>query len=344
MFNFVFGTILRFFESIIRVVMSEPQTPPPPSQPPVPPSAPPSGQAKDGEIPLEDIDRLLESEDPEFTKSLEEVRAVESDKDIVIDASAIDETLGDTEAAAVDGKNESRWSRWRLKLRMAWVGFKMRLKARLIQMAIDFFIFLKTRPKEFFFFLVSTSKILYKKSLVPLKAFKEATRVQKLTVLVLMTLAVACAWILMANLRGIWLPLLSEPPLQSFAAVADSVETYKPKEEGESFYSAFPQERHEFLFPKMKVNLKRTEDNPNPMGAFEIVVLVDSKDTAIEVSDREVEFSDMLQRVFEDETFNDLASELGKNRLKSRLKRELNQKLTQGWAKDINFKTFVLKP
>jgi flagellar basal body-associated protein FliL len=80
------------------------------------------------------------------------------------------------------------------------------------------------------------------------------------------------------------------------------------------------------------------------MGAFEIVVLLDSKDTAIEVADRQVEFFDLLQRVFEEESFNDLETELGKSKLKSHLKRELNQKLTQGWAKDISFKTFILKP
>jgi flagellar basal body-associated protein FliL len=94
----------------------------------------------------------------------------------------------------------------------------------------------------------------------------------------------------------------------------------------------------------MKVNLRRTAENPNPMGAFEVIVQVDSKDTAIELRDREVELNDHLQRVFEEETFSDLETEIGKARLKTSLKRELNQKLTQGWVKDISFKTFVLKP
>ena len=80
------------------------------------------------------------------------------------------------------------------------------------------------------------------------------------------------------------------------------------------------------------------------MGAFELIVLLDSKDTAIEIRDREVEFFDLLQRVLEEESFADLESELGKQRLKGRVKRELDQKLTQGWIKDINFKTFILKP
>ncbi len=90
--------------------------------------------------------------------------------------------------------------------------------------------------------------------------------------------------------------------------------------------------------------MKRPKENENPMGAFEIIVLLDSKDTAIEVRDREVELHDALQRVFEDESYGELESESGKGRLKSRLKRELNAKLTQGWVKDVTFKHFIIKP
>ena len=316
--------------------MSEPQTPPPPSAPAPPP--------KDGEISLEDIDRLLESEDPEFTKSLEEVRAVESDPDVIIDAAAIDETLtGETESET-DAKPEGRLAKWRARLRLKLAALRVRVGLWIGQVLTNAFIFLKTRPKEYALFLFVNGKILAKKAYIPVKAFQEASRLQKITAIVLILLAGVSFWILLANFRGIWIPQISEPMLNSLEEVADSVDTYRPEDEGESFYSAFPQERFEYLFRKFKVNLRRTEVHANPMGAFEVIVLLDSKDTAIEVSDREVEFFDMLQRVFEEESVTDLESELGKNRLKSRLKRELNQRLTQGWAKEINFKTFVLKP
>lgn len=312
------------------------------------PSSVQTNPPKDGEISLEDIDRLLESEDPEFTKSLEEVRAVESDKDIVIDASAIDETMtgegdGDVEGAT-DPQEEKRIVRWRNKVRLKIVDTRLRISSFFSSATTNLVIFLKTRPKEFALFLFVNGKVLAKKAIVPIKAFQDATRIQKITSLGLLALSAACVWILLANFKGVWLPKLSEPMLSNLEDVADSVETFRPEDEGESFYSAFPQERFEYLFKKMKVNLRRTENNANPMGAFEVIVLLDSKDTAIEVNDREVEFFDMLQRVFEEESVVDLETELGKNRLKSRLKRELNQKLTQGWAKEINFKTFILKP
>lgn len=321
--------------------MSDPQVPPsPPSS--APPPGPPPPEAKDGEIPLEDIDRLLQDVDPEFTKSLEEVRAVESDQDVVIDASAIDEELGQ-EGDGAEDKSESRLQRWRTKIKLKMYAFRLACKKKLQHMAANLWVFLKTRPKEYALYSIALGKVLSKKVTIPFKAYQKAERAQKITVLILVAVVVASLWTLLANVKGIWIPRITEPMLTSLETVADSVETYK-SEDIENFYAAFPQERHEYLFNRMKVNLRRTSDSPNPMGAFEVIVAVDSKDTAIEVSDREVEFFDMLQRVFEEESVTDLGTEMGKNRLKSRIKRELNQKLTQGWVKEISFKTFVLKP
>lgn len=302
---------------------------------------PPNAQSKSQDISLEDIDRILESEDPEFAKSLEDVRSVENASDVTIDASAIDESLAGEEN---DEKPAGGKATFKTRIRLALQGFRRRLKQRLIQAARDGFVFLKTRPIEFLLYALSVTRVLIKESMVPIRAFQSASQLKRITALVLIAICLASVWVLLANFKGTWLPQISEPILSSFESVADHVETFQPKEEGESFYSAFPQELHEFLFPKMKVNLRRTPDSPNPMGAFEVVVVLDSKDTAIEVSDREVEFFDLLQRVFEEESFADLESKLGKARLKSHLKRELNQKLTQGWAKDISFKSFILKP
>jgi flagellar basal body-associated protein FliL len=313
--------------------MTNPQTPAPS------PDAP-----KGEEIPLEDIDKLLEAEDPGFNKSLEEVRNVEVDKSVVIEATITDEGFGGEEAAAGPSSAPAGWRKITAKMKNAWFGFRMRLRARMATLGKDAVIFLKTKPKEYALYAIVILKTLFKNAAVPVNAFRKAERLQQFTALALMALGVACAWVLLANVKGIWIPSLTEPILRSFEDYADSVDTYNPKEEGESFYTAFPQERYEFLFQKMKVNLRRTSENANPMGAFELIVLLDSKDTGIEVRDREVEFYDLLSRALEEESFTDLESELGKGKLKSRLKRELNQRLTQGWVKDVSFKTFILKP
>lgn len=308
-------------------------------------TSPPPDQPKAEEVSLEDIDKLLEAEDPEFAKQLEDVRSVEVDTSVEIEATVSDEDQLGTEAQAeVESKPATRAARMKSAIRLGIRTFRARLRVFLLSSWRDLILFLRTRPKEFALYAVSLIRNLAKKSVIPIRAFREASTGQKLIVIVLVAISATVLWMVRANLRGVWLPSLNEPILRSLEHGADSVETFDAKDGGESFYSAFPQERHEFLFRRMKVNLRRTADNPNPMGAFEVIVQVDSKDSAIELRDREVEFFDLLQRVFEDETFTDLEQELGKAKLKARLKRELNQKLTQGWVKDIIFKTFVLKP
>lgn len=126
-------------------------------------------------------------------------------------------------------------------------------------------------------------KLAIKQAGVPIRAYQDASKFQKLTLMVLIAMCAGTVWVLRSNIRGIRIPQINEPLLGSFQDFADTTDSYDPKEGGESFYSAFPQEIHEFLFGKMKVNLRRTSENPNPMGAFELVVQVDSKDTAIEL-------------------------------------------------------------
>ena len=304
-----------------------------------PPAA--GDQSKAEEIPLEDIEKLLEAEDPEFSKELEAVKAIENNLDVNIEATVVSE---DESAAPGKELQESRWSKFRARLRMSIYTFKLNSKARLKTLGKDSLIFLRMKPKEYALYLMVMAKILAKKATVPFALFRSASLTQRLGVLILTLVAAAGLWVLLNNLRGVWLPGLNRPILASLADQAEWVEIYDPKEGVESFYSAFPQERHEFLFRRMKVNLKAANESSNPMGAFEVIVALDSKDTAIEIRDREVEFFDSLQRVFEEETFNDLESDLGKGKLKGRVKRELNQKLTQGWVKEVSFKTFILKP
>lgn len=303
---------------------------------------PPSTPPKSVEVPLEDIDALLEAEDPGFTKELEAVRQVESDASLNIEASAIDDALG-VEEKQVDKpevgikKYLKRFKMWRLSLRA-------RIQARVVLFGKQSVQFLKTKPKEYLLYSIAILKIAFKKMMVPIQAFAKASRSQKILLITFGVVVALVIWMIGANIKGVWLPQLNKPMLQNLEKVADWSQEYNREDKSESFYSAFPQELHEFLFKKMKVNLKRTEDSPNPMGAFEIIVQLDSRDTAIETNDRQIEFHDTLQRVMEQESVGDLATEIGKGRVKNRIKKELNDKLTQGWIKDVAFKTFILKP
>lgn len=294
------------------------------------------------EVSLDDLDKMLDVEDPGFNKGLDEVRVVEADPNVVIEASVTDETLS-TEAQ--NGEIEERGlRRFLIRFKLWRASLRDRIKARIKSFFKAALVFLKTAPKDFFFYALKTVKVLGRQAAVPVKGFLQASRAQKILIVALLALCAGCVVLAIANVRGIWLPQLNPPELRDFSKVADWVRNYDPKDPLEDFYGAFPQERHEFLFDKFKVNLRAGPEHPNPMGAFEIIVLLDSKDTAIEVADRKVELFDAIQRILEGESFPAMESELGKERVKSKIKKELNDHLTQGWAKDVNFKTFILKP
>lgn len=80
-------------------------------------NTPSSDQSKASDVPLEDVDKLLEAEDPEFTKSLEEVRSVEVDKNVVIEASVDagdDDMSGDSQASEKPETKAGKVKAWDL--------------------------------------------------------------------------------------------------------------------------------------------------------------------------------------------------------------------------------------
>ena len=182
-----------------------------------------------GDIQLEDIDALLLAEDPEFTQSLEEVRAVAPDANITIEASASDDgdTTPESAESQADAHNETRLgkfkARLKLKWRAFWSAFKLRAKERLAKAGKDLVVFLKTRPKEFLLFSIAMSKVGAKNAMVPVRSFQAATLNQRLATLFLVALALASVCVLLANFKGRWLPHFHEPILGSFAKSADWV-------------------------------------------------------------------------------------------------------------------------
>lgn len=265
-----------------------------------------------------DFDELLDSVDPEFNKSLEDLRRIKSSADVDLEVDDLDvvpeadDEMPNPLAAAPEGSS-----------------LVVRLIFRLTN-TLAFALFFVRRALESVKFAVQT--------------FKRANRSQKAMAAGLVAIVGFGVYVLMANLRGTWVPLLNAPVVGRLEPFAEHVEEFEPGEDLVSLALAFPPENHEFLFKPFKVNMRSTAENPHPMGAFEFVVSLDTKDTATEARDREVEFVDLVQRIFEEQTFRELETELGKGRLKARILTELNEKLSAGRVTTVNFKTFILKP
>lgn len=286
----------------------------------------------------QELDQVLAEMDPDFAKNLENIQNVHPATDVHIESVDIEV---DESGEIIEAKKKSAIKGWYAQKKQALRAAFARARARA-------WLLLKTVPKQVamavFSFLKTALKAVAGFLGQVIKGFIAFSTAQKLAMALLLGLSLAMLAVVRANLKGKWLPMLEDPLLTNFASRANSVTEFDLSKKMISFARAFPQDPQLFLFDKIKVNLRRTADHPVPMGAFEIYAQVDSHDTAVELQARQVELHDAIQRVIEGQTYGDLVSDLGKNRLKGLIKAEINHQLTQGWVVGIDFKNFILKP
>lgn len=115
-------------------------------------------------------------------------------------------------------------------------------------------------------------------------------------------------------------------------------------ENGEEFYNNTRLQENLYLFPKIIVNLKPNPDSGQSMGAFEFFLEGLSQDSIIEMKEKEVELKDLIQRVVEGFTFEELESPQGKQALMDQIQREVSENLETGLVKKVFIKNIILKP
>lgn len=311
----------------------------------------PPSEVKPDEISIEEIDRILQSDDPEFSKDLGEIQAVGVESEVEIESAVeLEDSIPSEEETAssnallerfpwlekVSGPLKksrnwayTRWLKWR---NQGLVLFRQTL------------LVARTWPGEFVRYGKSMWSAVRARNAALVALFKAMSLTQKLTWAGFITLTFVTVISLWMNFRGVWLPNLYPPVLTDLSTVADRTWEEPTGQKRMALFKAFPQETMQFLFPKLVVNLRRVNTYQNPMGAFEFYVELDSEDSALEVKAREHELHDRLQRALEGQSYNELAGKLGKNRVKDLLRREINAELTQGWVTEVYIKTMVLKP
>ena len=147
-------------------------------------------------------------------------------------------------------------------------------------------------------------------------------RAKLLAVSLLLTLAAIVATV---PLMDYLLTPSDKTTFGSYDFVADKIYEIDPNTRWEDFFGSLQLSEHVILLKRIVVNLKPSENSgSNPMVAFEIFVEGSGQETAIELKDREKEFLDLVQRVTENMTYDELVTETGKKRLKLNLRREMN--------------------
>ena len=283
------------------------------------------------------LDQMLAAEDPDFATEMQGVQEVGADTDVVIEASAIDTD----EEIKEDEKKDS----FIKKMILGPINIlkpKFILFARnLFLLAKNFAIWLYQQLKIWIPIVLKAVLNFYKTNI---KAFGKLTRVQKLALVSGVVLLVGMFFLFKINVKGQWIPLFNKPELQRLSTIADSEIDVGKDKEFIPLYTAFSLPHFEYLLPKFKANLKPTATNAWPMAAMELIVTLDTRETAVELKDREAAVFDRVQRVIESVTYEQMDTSLGKEHLKTLIKKELNTILTQGWVENISYKTLVIKP
>lgn len=133
--------------------------------------------------------------------------------------------------------------------------------------------------------------------------------------------------------------------LNSFAEIGTDLTDFNPNSEMESFYDNLRFAKNLVSISPMHVNLKPSENSgTNPMLAIEITAEGLSADAIIEIKDREAEFKDMLLRLTEEKSYDELVEAQGKLTLCEQYRDLLNTYLTRGQVRKVLLKSFVIKP
>jgi flagellar basal body-associated protein FliL len=140
------------------------------------------------------------------------------------------------------------------------------------------------------------------------------------------------------------LPGINLEGVTSFEQVADNVFPFGPDTSMEQFDSPIRHSDYTVLLGKVVANLRPTPaTSGQPMGAFRFHFEASTRETAMELVDREKELLDLMQRAIEEMTWDELSSTDGKEHLKLILRKKINEALNRGRVKKVLFETIILK-
>lgn len=307
---------------------------------------------------LEDLDQILEAEQPGFNDSLKEIQ-----KESIEDASSIEgfgvemgeDSEGDDEGPPSGSANNSKKEKFKNLSVFKRKLFSIREKVsnyidKKKTSTLNRLKLLKDRSIQLLRHEIP-ERIKYGKSILVAQVkkigklwedFNEMSRLKKLALFLVIFSFMVSGVLLTRFLGGGLLPRVYQPLMTSFSENANFVKTMGENEVFIDFFKAFPHLEFQILMPKVVVNFRRDgAHSPHSMGAFEFYLSLDSQNTAIEVRDREREFLDIIQRSLEEFTYREIMSVSGNTRAKLRIRDNITAALNQGYVGAVYINTMV---
>jgi|GEM_PF-3175332 len=275
---------------------------------------------------IEQVDRVLTIEDPEFLAGLEELKSIDGENS--------GEAMAITEADELIVEDHAPEHSWAAVMEARKNGVK--------PFCLEFLAWGKYWAKS-----ALRSIALSVKSV--LGSFMSLQTLSKIMVFGVFALSLALTVIVKTGLlsnsrKTIGLPLIEASFLGEFTTTADHVYEYEDEAQMVNFLDPMLHPENVVLVDHIVVNLKNSSAHENPMALIDFYIEVGSREAAIEVKSRDVEVRDSMSRVIEQISYEDITTDAGKYKLKVILRKSINDFLTSGRVRRIYFKTFVLKP
>lgn len=295
-----------------------------------------------GTISDDQLDAVLMLESPEMAIELAAIRDVAKMTGTPESPSALD---GDSSIAEVSGKLTLRQRLSVLVLKgVAAVRNTKEFCVRAVRDSKGLLKELLNQAKA----SLTTSIHLRRQQLTSAVAwFKSRTWPQRLSILFAIAVFALLVFVVTKIFQGQLLPKVEREWIASFEEEADGVFTYERTDPFEDFNDPILHPEFVVVIERVVVNLLRSPEadaDANPMAAFEFYIQTDNQESAIEVKDRNIAVRDVLARAVERMTYQELATEEGKQKLKLVLRKDLNQIMTKGRVRRVFLKTIVLNP
>lgn len=311
------------------------------------------GQDEDNVISLDDLDSLLANEDPVFAENMQKMAEDEDLRKADVEVVDFEETEDSAEIVRPSTLLERHPRlnqvvrpilQWRQRMgeryRLFIINRQQKIIGCLHWFKKDFPLFAKEQWQK--------AVVFYKKTAGYIKSrkdqYKALSKKQKWGIHLSILFAIAVVSLILFTRQASWLPVINEPFYPSLVEFAEKSQTLTGPKDLKSLYRAFPQPEHIVQLNKLVVNLKRENSDSVPMAAMEFYLELDSKETAIEIKDREKQVLDVIQRAVEEFTYSELNSAAGVVKMKSLVRSEVNNLLNQGRVTKVYQKTMILKP
>ncbi len=318
--------------------------------------APSSGPtSKESVFSLEDLDKIIEAEDPNFKNEMAAVKEAGAGIEANIESLAIEGEDG-LDKDELEKENQSPLQKIMTRIKAPWLRLKSHLNLRWLAFKNRAKLFLSTskaflrhefpeRLKYYKAQSITGAKTAFMFVKAQIKRFQDLSRMEKWAFFFTMGAAIFSVLFLVKTFTGAWLPRFIDPLPRALHKEAAWYEGFKNRDELQELFSAFPEVEFHVLLNKVVVNLRPDSGSGrNPMGVFELYLGLDSQDTAIEVKDREREILDIVQRAIEKFSYSDVISQVGKIRIKSVVRDRVNEALNQGAVFHVYFNTVITTP